>query len=267
MMTMATAFFSPNRCAFGLLLNVLALVLVGLILAAASQARPASAASFDCRKASSADEHAICSNDELSGLDDAMAAGFREARRQAPAVVKPLSRSLLAERRACGADIDCLKLTMTKAVGAYKSIILDEPVDGDRKDKVYYGTRAGMQVSVVSRSGIDTPRAVIQIEHRREDAVAFCRDYVLKVTDQCIQDELAVDLQNKFTGDCKTGRFTTITGQTYVFFGRNTATDAGIGNDFVVIDPDTNEPLDGSMASGYPEAIDQFKELCPAKVR
>ncbi|WP_246720895.1 lysozyme inhibitor LprI family protein [Rhizobium ruizarguesonis] len=267
MMTMATAFFSPNRCAFGLLLNVLALVLVSLVFAAASLAPPASAASFDCRKASSADEHAICSNDELSGLDDAMDAGFREARRQAPAVVKPLSRSLLAERRACGADIECLKMTMTKAVGAYKSIILGEPVDGDHKDKVYYGSRAGMQVSVVSRSGIDTPRAVIQIEHRREDAVAFCRDYVLKVTDQCIQDELAVDLQNKFTGDCKTGRFTTITGQTYVFLGRNTATDAGIGNDFVVIDPDTNEPLDGSMASGYPVAIDQFKELCPTRVR
>ncbi|MBB3302867.1 uncharacterized protein FHT72_006803 [Rhizobium sp. BK077] len=244
------------------------LIFVCLIMGAAFAASPASAASFDCRKASSADEHAICSNDELSGLDDAMAAGFREARRQAPVVVKPLSRSLLAERRACGADIDCLKTTMTKAVGAYKSIILGEPVDGDRKDKVYYGSRAGMQVSVVSRSGIDTPRAVIQIEHRREDAVAFCRDYVLKVTDQCIEDELAIDLQNKFTGDCKTGRFTTITGQTYVFFGRNTATNAGtMGNDFVLIDPDTNEPLDGSMASGYPVAIDQFKELCPTRVR
>ncbi|WP_281423846.1 hypothetical protein [Rhizobium laguerreae] len=40
-----------------------------------------------------------------------------------------------------------------------------------------------------------------------------------------------------------------------------------MGNDFVLIDPDTNEPLDGSMASGYPVAIDQFKELCPTRVR
>lgn len=49
---------------------------------------------------------------------------------------------------------------------------------------------------------------------------------------------------------------------------RNTATNAGtMGNDFVLIDPDTNEPLDGSMASGYPVAIDQFKELCPTRVR
>ncbi|MBY3328775.1 hypothetical protein HFO02_35435 [Rhizobium laguerreae] len=244
------------------------LTFVSLIMGAAFAASPAFAASFDCRKASTADERTICSSDELSGLDDAMAAGYREARKQAPAIAKPLSRSLLLERRACGADINCLKATMTKAVGAYKSIILGEPIEGDQKDKVYYGSRAGMQVSVVSRSGIDTPRAVIQIEHRREDAVAFCRDYVLKVTDQCIQDELAIDLQNQFTGDCKTGRFTTITGQSYVFFGRNTATNAGtMGNDFVLIDPDTNEPLDGSMASGYPVAIDQFKELCPAKVR
>lgn len=244
------------------------LIFVCLIMGAAFAASPASAASFDCRKASSADEHAICSNDELSALDDAMAAGYREARKQAPEVVKPLSRSLLAERRACEADVDCLKTAMTKAVGAYKLIILGEPVDGDQKNKVYYGSRAGMQVSVVSRSGIDTPRAVIQVELRREDAVAFCRDYVLKVTDECIQEELAIKLQSKFTGDCKTGRFTTITDQTYVFLGRNTAMNAGtMGNDFVLIDADTNQPLDGSMASGYPVAIEQFKELCPARVR
>jgi hypothetical protein len=157
---------------------------------------------------------------------------------------------------------------MTKAVGAYKSIILGEPVAGEQKDKVYYGSRAGMQVSVVSRSGINTSRAVIQVEHRREDAVAFCRDYVLKVTDECIQEELAIKLSPKFSGDCKTGRFTTITTQTYVFLGHNTTTNPGtMGNDFILIDADTNQPLDGSMASGYPVAIGQFQELCPARMR
>ncbi len=245
-----------------------ALVTFAASIAIAVLTGPAEAVSFDCKKASSADERAICSNDELSGLDDAIAAGYREARRQAPAVVKPLSRSLLSERRACGADVDCLKSAMTKAVGAYKSIILGEPLEGEQKDKVYYGSRAGMQVSVVARSGIDTPRAVIQVEHRREDAVALCRDYVQKVTDGCIQEEMAIKLQNKFSGDCKTGRFTTITDQTYVFLGRNTATDPGMmGNDFVVIGADTNQPLDGSMASGYPVAIGQFQELCPARMR
>jgi uncharacterized protein YecT (DUF1311 family) len=230
--------------------------------------KTAAATSFDCGKAAGADERAICNNDELSGLDDAMAAGYREARKQAPAVVKRLSRSLLAERRACGADVECLRSAMTKAVGAYKAIILGDPVGDEQKNKVYYGSRAGMQVSVVSRSGIDTPRAVIHVEHRREDAVAFCRDYIQKVTDECIQDEMAIKLGSKLSGDCKTGRFTTVNDQTYVFLGRNTTTDPGtMGNDFVLIDADTNQPLDGSMASGYPVAISQFEQLCPARMR
>ncbi|NKJ08996.1 hypothetical protein [Rhizobium sp. SG741] len=97
---------------------------------------------FDCRKAVSADERAICSNDELSALDDAMAAGFRQAKKSSPSAVKSLSRSLLAERNACGGDVECLKSAMTKAIGAYKSVILGEPVDanGQDKNKIYDGT-------------------------------------------------------------------------------------------------------------------------------
>ncbi|WP_051365537.1 lysozyme inhibitor LprI family protein [Agrobacterium tumefaciens] len=229
-------------------------------------ATSAVAASFDCRKASSADERAICSNDELSALDDAVAAGFRQARKTSPSAVKPLSRSLLAERNACGGDVDCLKSVMTKAIGAYKSVILGDPVDvaGEDKNKVYYGSRAGMQVSVVSRKGLNTPNAVITVEHRRDDAVAYCRDYVQNVTDKCIADQLAIKLNDRFSGNCKTGRFRTVSNQTYVFLGRNPSGSGTMGNQFVLIDGDTNQPLDGSMASGYPVALPQFQALCPA---
>lgn len=48
--------------------------------------------------------------------------------------------------------------------------------------KIFYGSRAGMQVSVVSLSGLDTANAVIRTKHTRKDAIAFCRDYVQKVT-------------------------------------------------------------------------------------
>ncbi|NTI49034.1 hypothetical protein G6L94_11975 [Agrobacterium rhizogenes] len=227
-------------------------------------ASSANAVSFDCSKASSADERAICSNDELSSLDDAVDAGYREARRSSPNAARPLSRALLAERRSCGSDAACLKAAMTKAIGAYKSVILGDTSGGASQDKVYYGSRAGMQVTVVARAGLNSRHASISVEHRREDAVAYCRDYVQKVTDQCISDELAITLGNKFTGDCKTGRFTTITGQTYVFLGRNRSGSASMGNEFVIINADTNQPLDGSMASGYPVALPQFQALCPA---
>lgn len=47
--------------------------------------------------------------------------------------------------------------------------------------KIYYGSRAGMQVTVVSMNDLDTANAVIRTKHTREDATAFCRDYVGKV--------------------------------------------------------------------------------------
>lgn len=70
--------------------------------------------------------------------------------------------------------MECLKSAMTKAIGAYKSVILGEPVDATGQDKnmIYYGSRAGMQVTVLSRKGPITPNAVISVEHRREDAAA-----------------------------------------------------------------------------------------------
>ncbi|MBD8650995.1 hypothetical protein IFT66_07880 [Rhizobium sp. CFBP 13726] len=249
--------------------TVILAMLVAAGMSPAIVAVSASAASFDCRKAVSADERAICLNDELSALDDAMAAGFRQARKASPAAVKPLTRSLLSERNACGSDAECLKSAMTKAIGAYKSVILGEPVDaaGRDKNKIYYGSRAGMQVTVLSRTGLNTPNAVISVEHRREDAVAFCRDYVQNVTDKCIADELAIKLSDRFSGNCTTGRFTTISDQSYVFLGRNPSGAATMGSEFIVIDADTNQPLDGSMASGYPVALPQFQALCPARAR
>ncbi|MBP1874056.1 uncharacterized protein J2Z19_003780 [Ensifer adhaerens] len=242
------------------------LSLIGPAVLAVLVANSAHAVSFDCKKASSADERAICSNDQLSSLDDAVDAGYREARRASPATSWPLSRALLAERGSCGSDTACLKAAMTKAIKAYKSVILGDSSGGTTQDnaKIYYGSRAGMQVSVVARVGLNTRHAAMTVEHRRVDAVAYCRDYVQNVTDQCIAEELAIKLDNKFIGDCKTGGFTTITGQSDVFLGRNRSGSASMGNAFVIIDTDTNQPLDGGMANGYPVALPQFQALCPA---
>jgi len=239
-------------------------VLLICMFATAHQLR---AASFDCKRAVTLDEVAICANDELSNLDDAVAASFRQARASKRADVKSISRSLLAERNACGADVDCLRSAMTKAIGTYKSVILGESIEAEsfNRDKIPYGSRAGMEVSVVSRRGLNTSRAVILVEHRREDAVSFCREYVGSVTEQCISDELEAKLANHLAGDCRTGRFTTITGQSLVFLGRKTSNADQSLSEYVLIDADTNEPLDGSMASGYPVALAQFRELCPAK--
>lgn len=48
--------------------------------------------------------------------------------------------------------------------------------------KIGYGSRAGMTVTVVSMSGLDTANAVIRTKHTQEDAESFCREYVLRAS-------------------------------------------------------------------------------------
>lgn len=96
-------------------------LLCGVLL---SVGTPAVAASFDCRKASSAVEKAICASPELSGLDSALGAYYR----QAMASLAPASRDALRSgqktwlqtRNACAAVPDklagCLQPLLSQRV-------------------------------------------------------------------------------------------------------------------------------------------------------
>jgi hypothetical protein len=72
--------------------------------------------------------------------------------------------------------------------------------------KIYYGSRAGMTVTVRSMSDLDTSHAQITTEHTRDDAVGFCRDYERQ--EPGIRQELAVRLNDVITADCPKGIFT-----------------------------------------------------------
>lgn len=85
--------------------TVKALFLVGVSTTALAVAAQAHAASFDCQKAVTPVEHAICDNPELSGLDDEMAENYQLALRKGNAsTVKAGQRAWLKERNACGDD-------------------------------------------------------------------------------------------------------------------------------------------------------------------
>ncbi|WP_246102517.1 hypothetical protein [Methylobacterium terricola] len=131
--------------------------------------------------------------------------------------------------------------------------------------KIYYGSRAGMTVTVVSMSGLDTAQAVIRTRHTREDAVGFCRDYVGKVTPACISEELAVPLNDRITANCPRGEFTDFQGNRYRFAGRSRSKDSMAK--YVVMSLPSSEVADGSSASGYPTNIRIFKALCPSRVQ
>jgi uncharacterized protein len=81
---------------------------------AAIAAWPARAASFDCARASQADEVAVCRSPELSALDSEMGGlwfGYAELPflMGRSGIRQDEAREFLEERRACAADVGCLE--------------------------------------------------------------------------------------------------------------------------------------------------------------
>jgi len=73
----------------------------------------ASAAGFDCSKASAPDERAVCDNPQLSALDSEMT-GLWYAYSRVPMLMgssgnrQDEAEAFLARRRQCGADVACI---------------------------------------------------------------------------------------------------------------------------------------------------------------
>jgi hypothetical protein len=129
--------------------------------------------------------------------------------------------------------------------------------------KIPYGSRVGMAVSILSATGLDTSRAVIRTKHTREDAVAFCRDYVQKISDECINRELAIAMNNSVEANCSTGEFVDFFGDHHRFEGplkKHTQLQmAG----YAIRDLASNEIEDGSSSSGYTVNLSIIHALCP----
>ena len=130
--------------------------------------------------------------------------------------------------------------------------------------KIGYGSRAGMEVTVVSMEGLDTARAVIRTKHTREDAIGYCDGYVGNVTEQCIRDALATRLNDVVSANCKAGEFVDFFGNKYRFEGRARQRSGVSEVKYRLRDLKTGQLADGSMASGYPVNMEIFRALCPS---
>jgi hypothetical protein len=144
---------------------------------------------------------------------------------------------------------------------ALTTFLLLGPAKAD--NKIFYGSRAGMVVTVVSTDGLDTDHAVIRTQHTREDAERFCIEYAGNVTADCLNQQLGVRLNDRISANCKTGEFVDFYGRHYRFEGRQHGQN-DMAN-FVVRDLTTGEAADGSEASGYPVNMQIFRALCPAE--
>lgn len=91
-----------------------------LILACAS-AGPASAASFDCARARTPDERAICKSRELSELDVRMAVWYEAVTGLVPmgtrGAIQDEQHEWLERRGRCGSDFGCLRRAYNRRIG------------------------------------------------------------------------------------------------------------------------------------------------------
>lgn len=117
--------------------RVAAAAVVVLIAAAA----PAAAASFDCSKAKTPDEKAICDSRQLSELDVEMATLFK-VRMEIPMLMGARGDAgdqqvaWLSERHACGSDRACLTRTYRQRIAELRQTIAEAMHD--------YCTRLGI---------------------------------------------------------------------------------------------------------------------------
>lgn len=79
----------------------------------------AQAASFDCARAVTADEHAVCRDPQLSRLDDLLPKAYAQAKQATPDEdMTQYARDFIANRHACGAKRGCI-------LGNYVGILSD----------------------------------------------------------------------------------------------------------------------------------------------
>lgn len=161
-----------------------------------------------------------------------------------------------------GPDAPLVRLMRVLTPLAATMAVASVPAHAGDDHSIYYGSRAGMHVTTVSRSGIGTSKAVIIIKHTPKDAKAFCVEYSEDYSMACVKRTMAgVKVRDRVTANCKKRTWTDVYGQAYAFEGK--ATSSALMADYIVRDVASGKVLDGSFASGYPTALSIFKELCP----
>ncbi|MDR9782139.1 hypothetical protein [Rhizobium redzepovicii] len=136
------------------------------------------------------------------------------------------------------------------------------PVFAAEDHSIYYGSRAGMTLTTVSKRGIGTANAVIMLKHTPKDAKGYCVGYEQDNSMECVKRAMAeVKVGDRVRGNCKRGTWTDMYGQSYAFEGPTKSADSMA--DYAVRDMKSGGILDGSSASGYGVALNIFQQLCP----
>lgn len=130
-------------------------------------------------------------------------------------------------------------------------------------EHIYYGSRAGMQLTTVSKEGIGSAHAVIWLKHTPNDAKAFCVEYEQDNSMACVERTMAeVKVADHVSANCINLIWTDMYGKTYEFIGPAKKSDS-ISAEYSIVNAKTDKILDGTSASGYGVQLTIFQQLCP----
>lgn len=130
-------------------------------------------------------------------------------------------------------------------------------------EKIAYSSRVGQELVVVSKSGIDTPRASISAVHSIIDARKYCIQYEMDKSSKCANSEMRVVPYFVFTANCNSGVFVTPNGH-YQFRGPWQENDNDMAAAYSITNLANGDTLEGDEASGYSLAAEAFQKLCPS---
>ena len=128
-----------------------------------------------------------------------------------------------------------------------------------------YGSRTGMDVTIIDMTGINTDDAVVRVRHTTENARQFCDEYLGDRSESCVTRTLReVRISDAIKGNCSAGQFVNLGGEYLRFAGPNFDHDAvPFRPEYKIYKRGAREFLDGSSASGYAVNLEQFRVLCP----
>lgn len=127
-----------------------------------------------------------------------------------------------------------------------------------------YSDKGGLVVTITKKSGIGSAKAVVSIEHTRQNALDYCEGFEMTSSKSCIDRTMTnVKVEKQISGNCKTGRFKDLWGESFQFKGRTKGGD----NEYAIIELASGQPLDGSSASLYTTRLAAFEALCPNRLR
>lgn len=135
--------------------------------ATATEASP----SFDCSKAGTATEHAICASEVLSGLDREIAASYAAARdglkKKGRQRLKKRQLSWIERRDACGSDAACIERLMRRRLARLQGRDAPPPPDTAATDGGLSGTycaRDGADVLLLEERGNAVDFSVVSFQ-------------------------------------------------------------------------------------------------------